>query len=74
MTIQHFYDFYTKSNNICPPFTSQHWKLWAGIKSNTIILYPHLLGSKFLVNFTAPKKQISTVNFVFKSLDHTSNL
>ena len=32
--------------------------------------YPYLSGSAFFVKFTAPKQQLPSVKFVFKSLDH----
>ena len=33
----------------------------------------YLSGSAFLVSFTAPNKQLPSVTFVLKSLDHVSN-
>ena len=38
------------------------------------LLYLYLSGSAFLVSFTAPNKQLSSVQSVFKSFDHVSNL
>ena len=36
-------------------------------------LYLYLPGSLFLVNFTAPNKQLPSVKSVFKYLDYVSN-
>ena len=36
-------------------------------------IYQHLLGSIFLVDFTAPNKHSTSVNLLFKSLGHVSN-
>ena len=38
------------------------------------LLYLYLSGSAFLFSFTAPNKQLLSVQSAFKSFDHVSNL